>query len=119
MGTGLTGVPAISSTSRSCARFGGDLSRLCMTALLALVLHAAPPIWDGRSPVEVRVGDTVTLAVPRSLRFVSVGGGDVVEVGVSRDLRVIHVRGLRRGNRTLMAHFQDRTRLPLDLKVTR
>jgi hypothetical protein len=86
-------------------------------ALLALVVAATPVAWDGRSPIEVRVGDTVSLEVPRTLRFVSVGGGDVVDVGVSRDLRTVQLRGLRRGTRTVVAHFQDRTRAPLQLSV--
>jgi hypothetical protein len=83
--------------------------------LLALALHASPT-WDGRSPVQVTVGDSVTLEVPQ-VRFVSVGGGDVVDVTVSRQLTQIHLRGLRRGTRTVMAHFKDGRRAPLQLSV--
>ncbi|MBL8918961.1 MAG: pilus assembly protein N-terminal domain-containing protein [Myxococcaceae bacterium] len=88
-----------------------------MAPLLALVIASTPLRWDGRSPVEVGVGTSVSLEVPRALRFVSVGGGDVVEVAVSRDLRTVQLRGLRRGSRTVVAHFQDRTRAQLELKV--
>lgn len=63
--------------------------------LVTLTLSAATP-WDGRSPVQVPVGASVSLEVPARVRFVSVGGGDVVDVTVSRDLRRIELRGLRR-----------------------
>lgn len=64
-------------------------------ALLSLVVTAAPLAWDGRSPVELDVGATMTLALPRAVRFVSIGGGDVVDVGVSRDLCTVQLKGLR------------------------
>lgn len=86
-------------------------------SLVALVLTAAPMTWDGRSPIEVPVGDSVTVELPRLIRFVSVGAGDVLELGVSRDLKSMQLKGLRRGNRTVTAHFQDRTRAVLELKV--
>ncbi len=84
--------------------------------LVTLTLSAATP-WDGRSPVQVPVGASVSLEVPARVRFVSVGGGDVVDVTVSRDLRRIELRGLRRGTRTVTAHFADGRRLPLELAV--
>lgn len=83
--------------------------------VLAIALNAAPA-WDGRSPVQIPVGDSVTLEVPL-MRFVSVGGGDVVDVTVSRELNRIQVRGLRRGTRTVMAYFKDGRRAPLELSV--
>jgi len=86
-------------------------------AILSLLITAAPVTWDGRSAIEVSVGDSVTVQLPRLVRFVSVGAGDVLELGVSRDLRSMQLRGLRRGNRTVTAHFQDRTRAVLELKV--
>lgn len=88
-----------------------------MGPLLALVVAATPLPWDGQSPVEVSVGATVSLEAPRALRFVSVGGGDVVDVAVSRDLRTVQLKGLRRGTRTVTAHFQDRSRALLQLTV--
>lgn len=88
-----------------------------MVPLIAVVFASAPATWDGRSPVELGVGATVSLEAPRLLRFVSVGGGDVVDVGVSRDLRTVQLRGLRRGTCTVTAYFQDRTRAPLQLTV--
>ena len=88
-----------------------------IAAMLSLVVSAAPMAWDGRSPIEVPVGDSVTIEFPRLVRFVSVGAGDVLDLGVSRDLRSMQLRGLRRGNRTVTAHFQDRTRAVLELKV--
>jgi len=86
-------------------------------ALVSLFVTAAPISWDGHSPIELAVGQSVTVALPRSVRFVSTGAGDVIELGVSRDLRTVELRGLRRGTRTVVAHFQDRTRAPLELKV--
>lgn len=88
-----------------------------IAAMLSLVVTAAPMTWDGRSAIEVSVGDSVTIEFPRLVRFVSVGAGDVLDLGVSRDLRSMQLRGLRRGTRTVTAHFQDRTRAVLELKV--
>jgi Flp pilus assembly secretin CpaC len=88
-----------------------------IAAMVSLVVTAAPMTWDGRSPIEVSVGDSVTVELPRLVRFVSVGAGDVLDLGVSRDLRSVHLRGLRRGTRTVTAHFQDRTRAVLEIKV--
>lgn len=90
-----------------------------MTPLLLALVLASPTLeWDGQSPIDVPVGDAVEVALPKTVRFVSVGAGDVVDLGVSRDLRTLHLKGLRRGTRTIVAHFKDRTRARLELRVS-
>jgi hypothetical protein len=87
-----------------------------LAALVSLGLCAVP--WDGHSPIELSVGEAVLLEAPGPVRFVSVGGSDVVELGVTKDLRSVHVKGLRRGIRSVVVHYQDRTRAVVELRVS-
>ena len=87
-----------------------------LAACLAVALGAVP--WDGRSPIELQVGEALHLDAPRPVRFVSVGASDVVELAVSRDLRTVQLKGVRRGVRTVVVHFQDRSRSTLELRVS-
>ncbi|MDX2008733.1 MAG: hypothetical protein SFW67_01000 [Myxococcaceae bacterium] len=87
-----------------------------LAACLALTLGSVP--WDGRSSIDLQVGEALQLDAPRPVRFVSVGASDVVELGVTKDLRAVQLKGLRRGVRTIVVHFQDRTRATLELRVS-
>jgi hypothetical protein len=86
-------------------------------AFLALALTTVP--WDGASTVALGVGESRTLVAPRPVRYVSIGAGDIMELGVTKDLSTVQLRGIRPGVRTVVIHYQDRTRATVELRVDR
>jgi hypothetical protein len=86
-------------------------------ALLALSLATAP--WDGASPVSLGVGESRALIAPRPVRYVSIGASDIMELAVTKDLTTVQLRGIRPGARTVVIHYQDRTRVTVELRVDR